>query len=93
MLGKVGKERGGAKGIGKSQFEDLVNYLAREVYQHKPASRCPPFPAVNRPHGRRCRWVVMRGWEKKKGSGQEHPSAGDGVWTSARLWEPFGVRS
>ena len=61
MLGKVGKSRVGAKATGKSQFGDLVRYISREVYQHKPASRCPPFPAVNRPHRRRCRWVVMKG--------------------------------
>ena len=31
MLGKVGKSRVGAKGPGKSQFADLVNYIAREA--------------------------------------------------------------
>jgi hypothetical protein len=31
MLGKVGKSRVGAKGPGKSQFGDLVNYVAREA--------------------------------------------------------------
>ena len=39
MLGKVGKSRSGVKAPGKSQFGDL-------------ALRCPPFPAVNWPHGR-----------------------------------------
>jgi hypothetical protein len=31
MLGKVGKSRAGAKSAGKSQFGDLVNYVAREA--------------------------------------------------------------
>ncbi|MBU2857836.1 hypothetical protein HF289_13465 [Acidithiobacillus ferrooxidans] len=31
MLGKVGKSRVGAKATGKSQFGDLVNYIAREA--------------------------------------------------------------
>ncbi|MDA8154664.1 MAG: relaxase/mobilization nuclease domain-containing protein [Acidithiobacillus sp.] len=31
MLGKVGKSRIGAKGLGKSPFADLVNYVAREA--------------------------------------------------------------
>ena len=31
MLGKVGKSRSGAKAPGKSQFGDLVNYIAREA--------------------------------------------------------------
>lgn len=31
MLGKVGKSRIGAKSAGKSQFSDLVNYIAREA--------------------------------------------------------------
>ncbi len=54
MIGKVGKSRAGVKSAGKSQFGDLVNYIAREA-DGKTASRCPPFPAVNWPHGRQCR--------------------------------------
>ena len=54
MLGKVGKSRVGAKATGKSQFGDLVRYISREA-DGKTASRCPPFPAVNWPHGRQCR--------------------------------------
>ncbi|ACH82983.1 hypothetical protein FE661_03640 [Acidithiobacillus ferrooxidans] len=31
MLGKVGKSRSGAKATGKSQFGDLVSYIACEA--------------------------------------------------------------
>lgn len=44
MIGKVGKSRVGVKSAGKSQFGDLVNYIAREARssdfaQAVPASR------------------------------------------------------